>query len=502
MNEPDERDGARRAPCDPGDAFRVAFENGHEAIFIAQDGLFQVVNPAAERLIGLPGERIAGRPLLSFIHPGDHAVIVERYQRRLAGDASQRSLTVRGVRPDGTVLWIELHSAPITWRERPAVIAFIADVTDREAARRLAAEHEHMLQRIAEVTPQFIFIYDYEAGRDVYINRSVPAALGYGKEEEAHLQPYPFARLCHPDDFARAMERDARWRDVPDGTVDTVEFRLRRASGEWRWFRSLNTPFARDESGRVRQILGVSEDVTEQRRAAEALRRSERLESLGVLAAGLAHDFGNLLTPVLGRAELMLAQLAPGSPLRAHAESIRTAAELAAELVEHLRVFSGKRPVEPQPLDLNAIVAEVVELMRPMVPRDVRVELDLEPRLPRTLGDPTEVRQVVLNLFTNALEAVSDRGGRVALRTAPEELDAARIAALDLADGVERGPAVVLEVEDDGPGMAPEVRARLWEPFFTTKPRGRGLGLPSVHGILRRHRAGLEVASRPGRGGG
>lgn len=500
MNEPDGRGPADQGPHRLGDAYRVAFENGQEAIFIAQDGVFAAVNPAAARLVGVPAEDVVGRSLLEFIHTEDRATVAERYQRRLAGDATERSLTVRGVRPDGTVLWLEVHSAPTAWRERPAVIAFIAEVTDREVERRLAAEHERMLRRIAEMTPQFIFIYDYEEGRDVFLNRSVPAALGYGADDEARLQPYPFARLCHPDDFARAMERDERWREVPDGTVDAVEFRLLAATGEWRWFRSLNTPFRRDASGRVSQILGVSEDVTEQRRAAEALGRSEKLESLGVLAAGLAHDFGNLLTPVLGRAELLLARLAPDSPLRAHAEAIRAAAELAAELVEHLRVFSGKRSTELHALDLNSIVSEVVDLLRPIVPRDVRIELDLEPRLPRTVGDPTEIRQVVLNLLTNALEAVSDRGGQVALRSRAGELDAARLAALDVSEGVERGPAVVLEVEDDGLGMAAEVRARLWEPFFTTKPRGRGLGLPSVHGILRRHRAGLEVESRPGQG--
>jgi len=500
MSEPDGRGAADPPPRSPGDAYRVAFESGHEAIFIAQDGVFKAVNPAATTLVASPAEQVVGRSLLDFIHPEDRATVAARYQRRIAGDATERSLTVRGLRPDGTVLWLEIHSSPTTWEGRPAVIAFIAEVTDREVERRRAAEHERMLRRIAEVTPQFIFIYDYELGRDVYLNRSVPAALGYGPEEEARLQPYPFAHLCHPDDIERALERDARWRDVPDGTVDAVEFRLRHASGQWRWFRSLNTPFQRDEAGRVRQILGVSEDVTDPRRAAEALRRSERLESLGVLAAGLAHDFGNLLTPVLGRAELMVAQLAPDSPLRVHAEAIRAAAELAAELVEHLRVFSGRRSLEPHALDLNSIVSEVVDLMRPMVPRDVRIELDLEPRLPRTVGDPTEIRQVVLNLLTNALEAVSDRGGRVALRTRADEISASRLAAFDVVEDVEPGAVAVLEVEDDGHGMAAEVKARLWEPFFTTKPRGRGLGLPSVHGILRRHRAGLEVVSRPGQG--
>src|SRR5512143_3251182 len=254
----------------PEDAYRAAFENGHEAIFIAQDGVFQAVISAASLLAGSAAVEMVGHSLLEFIHPEDRAVVAERYQRRLAGDATQRSLTVRGVRPDGTVLWLEIHSSPTTWRGRPAVIAFIAEVTDREVERRRAQERERLLVRIAELSPQFIFIYDYDEGRDVYINRSVPAALGYTSEQEAAMQPYPFLHLCHPDDLARALERDERWQDVHEGTVSAVEFRLRRATGEWRWFRSFNTPFRRHPDGRVAQILGISEDVTDERRAEEA----------------------------------------------------------------------------------------------------------------------------------------------------------------------------------------------------------------------------------------
>jgi PAS domain S-box-containing protein len=482
------------------DAYRVAFENGHEAIFIAQDGVFKAANGAAGRLVGCAPEEVVGHSLLDLIHPGDRALVAERYQRRIDGDATERSMTVRGVRPDGSVLWLEIHGSPVTWQDRPAVLAFIAEVTDLEAERRRAAERELLLTRVAEISPHFIFIYDYDLGRDVYINRSVPAALGYTPEQEAAMQPYPFVHLCHPEDREQALERDERWRQAADGTVGVVEFRLRHASGSWRWLRSLNTPFRRHPDGRVAQILGVSEDITDQRRAEETLRRSERLESLAVLAGGLAHDFGNLLTPVLGRAELLLARLPEDSPLRPHADAIRSAAEHAAELVEHLQVFSGRQPAEPRPIDLNDIALDVVRLLRPVAPRHARLELDLQPSLPHAVGDPSQIRQVVLNLVTNAFDAVAGRGGRIAVRSRCAELADADLARLELAEGMTAGPAIVLEVEDDGVGMDEETHARLWEPFFTTKPRGRGLGLPSVVGILRRHGGGMAVRTEAGRG--
>jgi PAS domain S-box-containing protein len=482
------------------DPYRAAFENAPEAILVLQDERLVLLNEAASRISGYSREELMESSFVAFVHPEDVSAVIELYARRLDGDTAERIFVFRILDREQTIRWVEVHSMPTVWAGRPAVLAFLAEVTARELDRAEAERRDRMLERVTEVSPNFIFIYDYELGRDVYINRSVPAALGYSREEEKALLPYPFAKLCHPADLRVALARDERWSEVADGTVDAVEFRLRAASGEWRWFRSLNTPFRRDANGRIVQILGVSEDITDRRRADEALRRSEKLTSLAVLAGGLAHDFGNLLTPVLGRAELLLTHLDEDSPLRSHATAIRTSAELATDLVEQLRIFSGQRPVESRAVDLNRLVSEVVEVLRPVTPRAVAVRFTLDPRLPPALGDPSQLRQVVLNLLTNAFEALGEGGGRVDVRTRPSHLEASDLADLDLSEGVAPGPAVVLEVEDDGCGMDADTRARLWEPFFTTKPRGRGLGLPSVLGILRRHGAGLEVDTRPNRG--
>ena len=481
-------------------ALRLAFENELEAILLVQDGVFKFVNPAAERISGYSRQELLAGPFLRVVHPDDHAQTIDRYHRRLQGDLSDRSVSLRILRKDGAVAWVDAHSQPVEWEGCPAVLVFLADVTEREIGNRRPADGERLMARIAQVSPFFIFIYDYELGHDVYLNRSVPAALGYSREQELELLPYAFAKLCHPDDYVQAMDRDARWGTASDATVDQVEFRLRAADGSWRAFRSLNTPFLRDEHGRVRQILGVSEDVTAQKQGEEALRRAEKLESLAVLAGGLAHDFGNLLTPILGRAELLLARLEPDSPLRQHAEAIRSASEHAAQLVQQLLVYSGRRHAESKHVDLNELTQDLLELVRPMAPPGVRLELELDPRLPPTSGDPSQLRQVVLNLLTNAFEASTESGQRVAIRTAVRELKAIEIERLDLAEGVTPGVFATLEVEDDGVGMDDATRRRLWEPFFTTKPRGRGLGLPSVVGILRRHGAGLAVNSRPGEG--
>ena len=498
-----------------GEHYRVAFDNSHEAILIVQDGVIKVANPAAARISDSPLEQLVGASFLDFIHPDDQKLVAELYQRRIAGDTAERSMVARVVRPGGGILVLEAHSMPVQWDGRPAVLAFLGDVTDREQVRSDAQEMSRRLARIAEVAPYFLFIYDYDLGRDVYINRSVPAALGYSPAEAAALGPYPFEKLCHPDDLAAALDRDTRWQGFVDGSSLTVDFRLRHRNGEWRWFRSHNTPFLRDEKGRIQQILGMTQDITESQRSEELLRRTERLESLGLLAGGIAHDFSNLLTPIVGNVELLLDRLPPDSPLRDRAQAISAAADRATELARQLLVYAGRGEIEPRTIDLNALVEDVVHLLRALASVSTDTRLDLAPRLPPISGDSSQLRQVILNLLSNSHDAIAalpaqpspvpsgaaaEEPGRVFVRTRRVELRPADLGTLLLGDGMRPGPAVLLEVADNGVGMDSETLERLWEPFFTTKERGRGLGLPSVLGILRAHRAGVALESRPGSG--
>lgn len=482
------------------DVFRFAFEEAPQAIVVAQDGRLRLVNRAAERLSGRSREALLGLPFTELIHPDDLERIEGLYQARLAGDRAERVTTFRILDLDGTPHWVEAHSRPSLWQKRPAVVTFLVEVTERERERQAAADLERLLSRIAQIAPYFIFVYDYDLGRDLYINRAVPQALGYSDEEAAALGAYPFERLCHPEDYAQALERDQRWVNVPEGAIDVVEFRMLNRAGEWRWFRSLNTPFQRDPTSRVRQMLGVCLDITELKRSEEALRRSEKLESLGLLAGGLAHDFGNLLTPILGHAELLERKLPADSPAQANLRAIRTAAERAGELVHHLLVVSGRGAFEPQPVPLDALILEVAAMQEAVLPPEVSLRVEIAPNLPEVAGEATQLRQVLLNLVGNAVDALAERGGTIVVRALPVDVDEAQASVMELRERVASGPAVLLEVEDDGPGMDAATRARLLEPFFTTKPRGRGLGLASVVGIIRRHRGGLAVDSNPGRG--
>jgi signal transduction histidine kinase len=240
--------------------------------------------------------------------------------------------------------------------------------------------------------------------------------------------------------------------------------------------------------------------VTEKKRSEELLRRSERIESLGLLAGGVAHDFSNLLTPIVGHVELMLARLPAGSPLADRALAIQSAAQRATDLVRQLMVYAGKGEIERRPVDLNALARETVALLAGIGTPGSPFVLDLDPALPTVEADGSQLRQVLANLLANARDAVAGGPGAVRVVTRCIELGAAELGRMVLAEGLCPGPAVLLEVRDEGPGMDADTLARLWEPFFTTKPGGHGLGLPSLLGILRQHRAGLAVESSPGRG--
>jgi two-component system cell cycle sensor histidine kinase/response regulator CckA len=251
--------------------------------------------------------------------------------------------------------------------------------------------------------------------------------------------------------------------------------------------------------------VGCSEVVSDsgERRQQELDRRiqeSQKLESLGVLAGGIAHDFNNLLTGILGNASFALRLLPPGAPLAAQLTDIEKAAGRAAELCAQMQAYARRGPVVARPVGLNPLIEETTRLISTSLGAGVKIRLALAPELPAVMADPTQLRQIVLNLVMNAAEAMGEGAGTVTLGTGLREVGAAELAAMRTGPEAKPGPYVFLEVRDTGRGMDAETLGRIFEPFFTTKFTGRGLGLAAVLGIVRGHQGGLRVESAPGRG--
>ncbi len=241
-----------------------------------------------------------------------------------------------------------------------------------------------------------------------------------------------------------------------------------------------------DRSGKIGGCSHIARDISERKAFETQSRQTQKLESLGVLAGGLAHDFNNLLTGIMGNASLVMDEHPEGSKARGRLQEILTASERVAFLIRQMLAFAGKGSFVIEPVDLSAEITEVMPVLRASVSRHVEFNLVLAQNLPPVEADRGQLQQLILNLATNAAEAIGSGKGTVTLATSWR--------------GGEAGPEVILQVADTGCGMTEETRERIFDPFFTTKFTGRGLGLAAVMGIIQAHRGTIAVDSLPGRG--
>ena len=368
-----------------------------------------------------------------------------------------------------------------------------------ERTRTLASER-NLLRTLVDNLPDGVFVKD-TAGRYRLANAAHRRQLGLGIERGAGA---PHRR--RPGAGRRGREREAeedraghRDRARRSSIAST---RSRSASRRVRLVTS-KVPVS-EPGGVVVGLVGVTRDVTAAREAEEArrlldqqLQETQKLESLGVLAGGIAHDFNNLLTGVLGNISLARLQLDNPEATSSHLDGIETSAMRAADLCQQMLAYAGKGRFHEQRLDLGALVTDMLPLLRLSVAKGVSLRVDIAPGLPAMWGDPTQMRQVVLNLVTNGSDAIGGTG-TIEIRVFVVGSDAAVLGELvPPIDPESASDYLVLEISDTGCGMTPEMQARVFEPFYTTKFTGRGLGLAVVHGIVRGHRGGVRVESAP-----
>ena len=230
------------------------------------------------------------------------------------------------------------------------------------------------------------------------------------------------------------------------------------------------------------------------------MQHAQKLESLGVLAGGIAHDFNNLLTAMLGHMNMAQTKISPESSAQPHMESLERIIHRASDLTRQMLAYSGRGRFVVRPYDLNQVVHEVTHLLEVSIPKKISLRFDLAPDLPTVEADAAQIQQVIMNLVTNASDAIGDHDGTIRLCTSILHLDRTSLDQVFQGQNLEPGTYVSLEVSDTGCGMSREVLDRIFEPFFTTKITGRGLGLSATIGILKGHRAGMRIYSEQGRG--
>jgi PAS domain S-box-containing protein len=304
--------------------------------------------------------------------------------------------------------------------------------------------------------------------------------------------------VIHPDD----LEADqAQYQRLVRGEIRAVslESRLLRDDGAPIWA-CLEASLVRDAEGKPKHLSLYVTDISEKKQTEEMLRTSQKMESLGALAGGLGHDLNNLLTAILCNVNIAQLEVDHDSPAGLALGDTEVVVRRAADLTRQMLSYAGKRRVVKRQVDLNQVVREMMRILSSSFLAKTNVELDLAPDLPAVNGDAAQVHQVLLNLVINAAQAIGDDVGAIRVRTRACTLSDEDVVARFAGQQIAPGEHVMIEVTDTGCGMSPEILEQIFDPFFTTKPNGRGLGLAVLRGILREHRAGLEVSSTPGSG--
>ena len=422
----------------------------------------------------------------------------DRLYEKWIGALQARTLHYRDVRP---------YLLPLASLTLVIIAVF---VWQRRVLRRVSRQAEELRQ--SEERLQLVF----EGSQDAFWDWDVPtdrvlrsprwaAMLGYTLDEVGSTEA-KFLTLIHPDDLP-AVQANVRelWRER-DHFAN--EFRMRTKSGKWKWILDRGKVISRDPLTRLPlRLTGTHSDITARKHAEEESARlhskmleTQKLESLGVLAGGIAHDFNNLLTVILGNAALLRLDAEVGPASTARFDNIITASNRAADLCRQLLAYAGKGSFAIEHVNLNDIVTETARLLELTVSRHAVLEFALAAKLPSIEADPSQIRQVVMNLLLNASEAMGEPSGRIRLATQVIRLGSAEFSEAQLSSGLAPGDYVRLEITDTGSGMTPEVLEKIFDPFFSTKFTGRGLGLAAVLGIVRSHHGTLRVTSELGHG--
>jgi len=343
-------------------------------------------------------------------------------------------------------------------------------------------------QSLLGAIPQMVWMANAE-GRVEYANGRWFEYTGRGMEEGGMVG----SDLLHPEDRERTLSAWAQAAET--GSEFEIEHRLRRASdGAFRWHLVRAIPF-RDSSGRITRWLGTCTEIESHKQAEAVKLQKEKLQSIGRLAAGIAHEFNNLLVVVLGGASHAMESLPPSHEARELLKDVVQAGERAAELTRKLLAYAGKGNMYMEPTDLNEVVRDACNSLRNSFPNSIQLKIVAERDLPPVATDYGQMRQAVVDLLTNALEAIREgTGGTILVRTTRTELKEGAV------PPVRPGNYVVLEVLDTGCGMSEETQKKIFDPFFSTKFTGRGLGLAAVDGYIRSSGGGVQVESEPGRG--
>lgn len=491
-------------------SIRAILEAAPEAMIIVdRDRRIRSVNSEAERLFKYTRDELIDRSIAQ-LSPAWSAV------------RSDESAEITCLTSDGSPFPAEVSLKPVETGEPGLVVSVIRDITERrlqqENARRITLELE---RQVADRTRELMIDIAERKRAEQALRESEQrlrlamhaAQLGIWRvdlqSQLMQIGPFTSEMLgVSPEiteipvdkwrDRIHADDREMAVLDLercgPRNPEYESEYRIVHPDGACRWIFARGQVSKNQDDGSLR-IIGVAQDITQRKLAAEADRHRQKLESLGILAGGIAHDFNNLLTGILGNASLLLDAKIGSAEDQVALQELMSAAERASQLTRQMLAYSGRGKFVSRPVSPGREAQEITSLIRASIPKNVRIIFDLTDT-PTVDADKGQLQQLLMNLVINGAEAIGPNGGEVRISTRTEHFDTA-VSGFYPAEELRAGDYVVIEIEDNGHGMNETTRTRIFDPFFTTKFTGRGLGLAAVLGIVRGHRGGVKVDSIP-----
>ncbi len=432
-------------------------------------------------------DQVKGQSVCSLVAAGHREAFTRLTEKVFRGESGTLDFEMTGIH--GRKLWLETHGVPLR-NDKDEVIALLGitrDITQRKEAEEALLQEKSFSDAIIDNLPGIFFICD-EEGRLIRWNNNETAVTGYSGEELGSLN---------------VLELFREDRDIVDRAFQDL-FATGKATLEARLTTKYGTPvpffltgFRMTTSGK-RYLVAVGIDVSERKRLEEQLRQAQKMESIGTLAGGIAHDFNNILTAIIGYGSLLQMKMTEGDPLRYNVEQILSSANRAASLTQGLLAYSRKQILNPQPVSMNAIIKKVDLLLMRLIGENIELKTMLTDDDVSVLADAGQIEQVLMNLATNARDAMPE-GGYLFIETERIEFSEESAKAHEFG---KRGAYALITVTDSGAGMDEKTRQRIFEPFFTTKEvgQGTGLGLSIAYGIVKQHNGTITVYSEEGRG--
>ena len=456
------------------------------------DGIITSWNKGAERTYGYMENEVVGKPISILVPPGHEDELATILEKIRLGEHIEHYETARR-RKDGSSIDVSLSISPMHDAQGKIIgISTVArDITERKTKEEQISSLIEQQRIILDASPAMVFYKDKE-NRFVRVNEAFAKISGLSKEE---MEGKTMWDLYPKEAAEHYWQKDKEVMASGKPALNIIE-ELKTSQGVL-WVQTDKIPY-RNSKGEIVGIIGFSVDITARLELEQELRQSQKMEAIGRLAGGVAHDFNNILTSIIGYGERTLKLLGPDEPLRENIKQITDGAQRAAVLTRQLLAFGRKQVLQPMVLDMNAVITGMAQMLQGLVSEDIEIKTVLAHRLGHTRADRGQIEQVLLNLVMNARDAMSGKG-RLTIETANVEFDAEYVRQNP---DVTPGPYVMFAVTDTGSGMTDAVKEHLFEPFFTTKEAGKGtgMGLATCFGIIKQSRGYISIQSEPDRG--